>query len=75
MSEERSPQEATPQSGTELFYMVGDKKEDADIHEQMLAAGTANLESSLDLARQLGLTEEQIGLLYGEEQPSSEKTS
>ncbi len=71
MSEGDSQQDSTPKSGTECFYMVDGKKEDAGIHDEMLAGGTAGVEASRDFARHLGLTEEQIELLYGEQQPGA----
>ena len=54
-------------SGDELFYNDKDgKKQDASLHEPMLAAGdhAKARQSGIEAARRAGLTEDQIAKLY-----------
>ncbi len=66
-------EESTRKSGTEGFYMVGDKKQDAAFHEPILAGGTTDLEATRALARRLGYSEEQIDRLFKEENKEENK--
>tara|TARA_R110001606_G_scaffold388445_1_gene553773 strand:- start:254 stop:436 length:183 start_codon:yes stop_codon:yes gene_type:complete len=55
-------------SGNELYYMKGGKKQDAELHDEILNNTDAQMlgrEHSKALASSYGLSQEDIDALYG----------
>lgn len=62
----QNPEETKPRLSNEMFYLVDGVKQDAALHEEMLADGEGgSLDVSIALAIKAGVSPEAIEQLYG----------